>query len=628
MSIRPKRSFATATAIGAVLLLANTALVGCGGSSSGANKSPPPTAVVPGSPATLTTRPAFAVPPPSPPPSPSPPPRPSPPPNPPGTPPPPNPPGSVPPSPPPRTLPAFSPSSNFERKCVLPEWTGDTRSQRVNLDELDFVRSWLYETNLFNYEINDLTDSERQVYNKDSNTDGKHLENMQDYLDKIKEKSDPAFKNNDDAFHHVEFATEASERYDGQIDPYHGLSWIVEKGTVPREIRVLRVNPSSPAAEATSGGEAKVKRGDKLRKFTIVKDNNVVDVVNATDQDSVYDIEFLIHGNWKLNLGEAIIYELEDRDTPTIKTRNLVARRDVVSAITNERIIEEGGRKIGYVALDTMATSDTEKAINKYFWEYSKANVNELVLDLRNNQGGLIQYAAQIGYMIAGKAKTEGKFFARLNLNYDAETTGTQRNTIPRAPIKFGQECQEYSIFDCDEFNRDPVYEGKYHSLNLKRVVILTSKHTCGASEALINGLRALDDFEVVLIGSDTCGQIYGSLPIWNCGLGYYGTQFEIMNDKSFGNYSNGFAPMNSPSTKGVKVKGCYVKDDVSKDIGVKNEDTLLDAALDYIENETCPDVSSGQNSNTSANNQSDQTVSPVPKRVFGYNLNLRYPTN
>lgn len=625
MSIRRKRSFATATAIGAVLLLTNTALVGCGGSSSGANKSPPPTAVVPGSPATLTARPAFAVPPPAAPPSTSPPPATSPPTSPPPNPPSPNPPGSTPPSPPPRTLPSFSPSSNFERKCVLPEWTGDTRSRRVNLDELDFVRSWLYETNLFNYEINDLTNSERQTYNKDSNTDGEHLENMQNYLDKIKEKSDPAFKNNDDALLHVEFATEASERYDGQIDPYHGLSWIVEKGTVPREIRVLRVNPSSPAAEAT-GGEAKVKRGDELLKFK-VGTNEVIDVKNATDKDDVYDIEFLIHGNWKLNLGDSIIYEFADRDTGTTKTRNLVARRDVVAAITNERIIEQGDSKIGYIALDTMATSDTEKAINKYFWEYSKANVNELVLDLRNNQGGLIQYAAQIAYMIAGKTRTEGKFFARLNLNYDAETTGTQRNTIPRAPIKFGQECQEYSIFDCDQYNRDPVYEGKYHSLNLKRVVILTSKHTCGASEALINGLRALDDFEVVLIGSDTCGQIYGSLPIWNCGLGYYGAQFEIMNDESFGDYSNGFAPMNSPSTKGVKVKGCYVKDDVKEDIGDQDHDTLLKAALSYIEDGRCPTVSSNQSSNTSTNNQSAETVGPVPKRVFGYNLNLRYPT-
>lgn len=621
MQIRRKKIFATATALGTVMLLANTVLVGCGGSSSGAKKSPPPTAVAPGSPPPLAPRPGFATLPPSPPtgtsPPPSPPPNPPPPPSPPGTPPP-------PPTPPPRTLPSFLPSTNFQNKCAFVEWIGDVRSPVKNRDELNFVRSWLYETNLFNYDINDLSDAKFKSHEKDSSTKGAHLKVMEEYLEEIKNNSDKAFKDNDDAFHHVEFATEAVERYDGQIDPYHGLSFFVVDGAVPRDIRVRRVNPNSPAAKVDQEGNQTVKRGDKLLEFTDIASNNVVNVKDGTGASLIYDIEFLINGHWKLNLGQSFKYKFEDRDTKKIKERVLVAKRDTVDAVSKQSIINYGGRKIAYVALDTMATLDTEKLMNKYFFDYTEKDVNELVLDLRNNQGGLIHNAAQIAFMIAGEEKTKDKMFAKIKLNYDAETTGPRRNRIPLAPIEFGQECQENTDFDCDKQNLTPLYEGKFHSLNLNRVFILTSKHTCGASEALINGLRALDDFEVILIGADTCGQIYGALPRWNCGLTYYGTQFEIMNGKDEGKYSNGFGPKNSPSSNSVKVNGCYVNDDVTKEIGAA-DDVLLKTALNYIKDgeSSCPSVSANQSTSTATNNQNAQTVNPVQKQVFGFNLNL-----
>ena len=45
--------------------------------------------------------------------------------------------------------------------------------------------------------------------------------------------------------------------------------------------------------------------------------------------------------------------------------------------------------------------------------------------------------------------------------------------------------------------------------LSLPRVFIITSKYTCSASEALINGLAPY--MEVVTVGSTTCGKPVGS---------------------------------------------------------------------------------------------------------------------
>ncbi|MEM8921753.1 MAG: peptidase, partial [Pseudomonadota bacterium] len=124
-------------------------------------------------------------------------------------------------------------------------------------------------------------------------------------------------------------------------------------------------------------------------------------------------------------------------------------------------------------------------------------------------------------------------------------------------------------------------------SLDLTRLFILSTENTCSASEAVINGLRGID-VEIILIGDVTCGKPYGFYPTDNCGETYYTIQFRGLNEKGFGDYSDGFVPAESSFAFGERVPGCVVADDLTHELGDTDE-ALLAAALTYRETGACP---------------------------------------
>jgi hypothetical protein len=103
----------------------------------------------------------------------------------------------------------------------------------------------------------------------------------------------------------------------------------------------------------------------------------------------------------------------------------------------------------------------------------------------------------------------------------------------------------------------------------------------------MVNGLRGIG-VEVVLIGATTCGKPFGFYPQDNCGETFYTIQFQGVNDVGFGDYADGFLPINSSATNGVRLPGCAVGDDFAVELGNPGE-ALLAAALTYRANGSCP---------------------------------------
>src|SRR6185437_15234307 len=68
----------------------------------------------------------------------------------------------------------------------------------------------------------------------------------------------------------------------------------------------------------------------------------------------------------------------------------------------------------------------------------------------------------------------------------------------------------------------------------------------------------------------------------------YFSIEFEAVNAKGFGDFSDGFSPQNTTSGVGVPVPGCSVGDDFSHDLGDPSEG-LLSVALAYRTNPVCP---------------------------------------
>ena len=131
---------------------------------------------------------------------------------------------------------------------------------------------------------------------------------------------------------------------------------------------------------------------------------------------------------------------------------------------------------------------------------------------------------------------------------------------------------------------------------------MLTGPGTCSASESLISGLQGID-VEVVRIGDTTCGKPFGFFQWDNCGLSYFAIEFEGVNDKGEGGFSDGIAPT------------CNVADDYDNDLGDPAEARLA-AALNYRDTGSCP---------ASAKRNADVEVIPL-RSVLRENAYRRLP--
>ena len=93
---------------------------------------------------------------------------------------------------------------------------------------------------------------------------------------------------------------------------------------------------------------------------------------------------------------------------------------------------------------------------------------------------------------------------------------------------------------------------------------------------------------EVVQIGSTTCGKPYGFYPRDNCGTTYFTIQFRGVNADNFGDYTDGFSPLNTQINAGTLLPGCSVADDFTAALGDETEARLA-AALNFRETLSCP---------------------------------------
>ena len=349
----------------------------------------------------------------------------------------------------------------------------------------------------------------------------------------------------------------------------YGVSIVAFSNSPPRDYRVRYTEPNSPASEVVSG-QANFVRGSRI--LTV----DGVDLVNGGATQA--EIDTLNDGLFPATAGETHTFEVQDPGAATTRTFTITSADVAPQPVNRTEVIDTPTGKVGYILFNTFSPFSSEADIANAITLMSDEGVSDLVLDLRYNGGGLLAVAGQLGYMIAGPTRTNGKTFELLQFNSNAGNRNPVTGEI-NDPIPFINTGVGFSLA-----NGTPLDD-----LDLNRVYILSTGGTCSASEAVINGLRGID-VEIVLIGAVTCGKPYGFYPTDNCGETYYTIQFRGVNDKGFGDYSDGFVPDNSTFGFGERVSGCVVPDDFSKELGDPTEG-LLAAALDYRENGTCPAV-------------------------------------
>lgn len=211
----------------------------------------------------------------------------------------------------------------------------------------------------------------------------------------------------------------------------------------------------------------------------------------------------------------------------------------IINAVQYSTIYQKGGKKIGYLVFSDFLGSSV-KELNAAFDNFSQQGVTDMILDLRYNGGGTLSCADSLVAMLAGKPHNN-KVYNTLTYNNKHVRDGYQ------------------SLIGL-----------KSNSVQLDKLVVITTSSTASASELVIAGLKPYMNMK--LIGSKTHGKPVGMNIESDTKLNIAVAPISFRNVNSQG-YSDYF--------DGIPVDFA-LKDNVAQDWGVLS-DICLTAALNYI---------------------------------------------
>lgn len=270
-----------------------------------------------------------------------------------------------------------------------------------------------------------------------------------------------------------------------------------------------------------------------------VKRGHFISAVNGVDitTDNYKNVTGKIYTDPMTITINTVAWEGEKLDQAILTpagTVDLVPDTYVEPAIYKAETVElSNGKKVGYL-LYMGFHADYDEQLMEVFDKFKADGIEDLVLDLRYNNGGEILSSAVLATLIAGP-EHKGETLAKLTFNKTRTEAGE------KAEYKIGiKETIEYP----DGYL--PIEEALDHSLGLDRVFVIATKTTASASEIIINGLRGLD-IEVNLVGTRTSGKNVGmegfSKRFRNYDFLLYPVSFYIENAKGFRDYPEGFEP-------------------------------------------------------------------------------------
>jgi C-terminal processing protease CtpA/Prc len=448
----------------------------------------------------------------------------------------------------------FLPSASFAAQCVAPRSGNNPSTGQpwpdvagTRTDENNFLRSWSNETYLWYDEI---VDQNPALFS-----------NSLTYFEELRTNDTTTSGAPKDKFHFTFDTNEWLQLSQSGVSAGYGAEWIILSGEPPRQVVVAFTQPNSPATEP----------GVDLARGAEVLTVDNVDLVNGND------VNTLNAGLFPAGPGETHTFTIRDLGAANTRQISMMSEEVTSVPVQNVTTLASSMGTVGYLLFyDHIATA--EGGLKVAIEQLDAANVSELIVDVRYNGGGFLAIASQLAYMIAGDAATAGRVFEELEFNDQHPSTN---------PVT-GQPLEPMPFFDTTVGISTLPAGQPLPSLDLQRVFLLTGPNTCSASESIMNSLRGVD-VEVIQIGSTTCGKPYGFYPTDNCGTTYFTIQFRGVNDKGFGDYTDGFSAANTAGgIIGEPVPGCSVADDFGHALGDPLEGRLQ-AALGYLESGSCP---------------------------------------
>ena len=280
------------------------------------------------------------------------------------------------------------------------------------------------------------------------------------------------------------------------------------------EMRVTQVFPDSPALEAG------LLRGDRI---AAINGRSVASLVESGEVGNAF-------GPSEIGVeGDVVLVDQAGES----RAAHMVKRLVTIPTVSLTRVYTVEGRRVGYIFFRNFVQPSFE-ALDAAFAALAAQRVDDLVLDLRYNGGGLVSVAQHLASYIGG-LRTDGLVFSE----YFHNDRNAFRNRILR-------------------------FEAKPQDLRLDRLIVVTTRGSASASELVINALRPF--MRVVVVGGTTYGKPVGQYGINFCDLVLAPVSFTLRNADGQGDYFDGFAP------------DCAAPDDADHQLGDPQEGSLKEA--------------------------------------------------
>ncbi|MDX1506979.1 MAG: S41 family peptidase [Woeseiaceae bacterium] len=304
---------------------------------------------------------------------------------------------------------------------------------------------------------------------------------------------------------------------------YEGYGF-VRVAVAPGDTRLARVFADSPA------GRAGFERGQRILELNgrTIAEIEAAEGVNAVLATS--PVNFLMR-------------RPDDSEFSVSMGRDIVT----IDPVPQFRVIDDGmNPPVGYMELVTFITP-AEPEFETAFAAFSAAGVNDVIIDVRWNGGGLLSTTELLADYLGGLVAQNLVF---TNTEFNADRAAANNDT---------------SFFNL-----------RGNSINLSRMVVVTNRGSASASELIANGLEPHVD--VTLVGDSTFGKPVGQVGLQYCDRILRPASFRLTNADGFGDYFDGLPA------------DCAVTPDYSIPIGADNDPHIV-AATTLLNTGACPVV-------------------------------------
>ncbi|MBP7776543.1 MAG: PDZ domain-containing protein [Acidobacteria bacterium] len=351
-------------------------------------------------------------------------------------------------------------------------------------------------------------------YRELPDADPARFQSPEAYLDAVR------FRPVDASFSYITSRAADDAFYSGSQFTGLGFSTAVVDG----QLRVLQVFEGSPADESGLDRGSRIETIDELRVSDLIADGRLDGAFGPAE------------------IGREVALTFVTRDGER-RSASPSKRSVTIPTVSLTRVFDVGSRRVGYLFFRNFVWPSMA-ALDQAFTALETAGVDELVLDLRYNGGGLVEVARYLATLVGGASLRDQVF---------AESRHNDRNRRLNSTLRFG---------------------GPSSALRLDRLVVITTRASASASELLINGLTPF--LPVVVVGDRTYGKPVGQYGLSFCDKVLAPVAFSMVNARGEGGYFDGLPA------------DCEAADDIGHELG-RPEEASLAAALGYIATGQCP---------------------------------------